>query len=149
MGWAIGYDDNWDRDIGYGVPGECDAPGCHARIDRGLGYVCGGQPYGGEKGCGLFFCGKHLFMTAGPAVQPLLQLQAALQTPEAGRARLGTMESPGPKLENLADRKPQSGDALEHRIEAADPELIKALMKKLEPTPDDGIIEGEIVEPAE
>ena len=28
-------------------------------IDRGLSYVCGGQPYGGEHGCGLYFCGKH------------------------------------------------------------------------------------------
>jgi len=59
MGWSIGYDSNWQRDIGYGVPAECDHPDCHERIDRGLGYVCGGEPYGGEHGCGLFFCGKH------------------------------------------------------------------------------------------
>lgn len=60
MGWSIGYDENWKRDIGYGVPAICDHPKCDARIDRGLGYVCCEQkPYGGDRGCGLFFCGKH------------------------------------------------------------------------------------------
>jgi len=61
MGWAVGYDTNWQRDIGYGVPSICDHPGCDAEIDRGLGYVCGGQPYGGEHGCGLYFCEEHSF----------------------------------------------------------------------------------------
>lgn len=60
MGWAIGYDDRWKRDIGYGVPALCDHPACNARIDRGLAYVCGGNPYGEEHGCGLFFCYDHL-----------------------------------------------------------------------------------------
>lgn len=60
MGWSIGYDDNWQRDIGYGVPAYCDHPKCSAEIDRGLSYVCGGEPYGGEKGCGLYFCDEHL-----------------------------------------------------------------------------------------
>lgn len=60
MSWALGYDSNWRRDIGYGVPAYCDSPGCREEIDRGLGYVCGGEPYGGEVGCGLYFCGKHL-----------------------------------------------------------------------------------------
>lgn len=59
MGWSIGYDRKWKRDIGYGVPATCDHPGCAAEIDRGLGYVCGGQPYGGDFGCGLYFCPKH------------------------------------------------------------------------------------------
>ena len=60
MGWAVGWDSNWNRDIGYGVPALCDHPRCSARIDRGLGYVCCDQaPYGGEKGCGLHFCGNH------------------------------------------------------------------------------------------
>lgn len=59
MGWSIGYDDNWGRDIGYGVPAHCDHPGCKNKIDRGLGYVCGGEPYGGEYGCGLFVCSEH------------------------------------------------------------------------------------------
>ena len=61
MGWEIGYDSAWDRDVGYGVPTECDHPNCNAQIDRGLSYVCGGEPYGGELGCGLFFCEDHLF----------------------------------------------------------------------------------------
>lgn len=61
MSWAVGYDSNWKRDIGYGVPATCDRPGCGAVIDRGLSYVCAGQePYGGDDGCGLFFCGEHL-----------------------------------------------------------------------------------------
>jgi hypothetical protein len=59
MGWSIGYDSNWKRDIGYGVPAYCDYPGCAAKIDRGLSYVCGGAPYGGD-GCGLFFCEEHM-----------------------------------------------------------------------------------------
>jgi hypothetical protein len=63
MGWAIGFDPQWNRDIGYGVPAECDHPDCKEQIDRGLWYVCGGEPYGGEHGCGLFFCGEHLFMS--------------------------------------------------------------------------------------
>ena len=65
MGWSIGYDTNWKRDIGYGVPATCDHPGCGAEIDRGLSYVCGGQPYGGEWGCGLYFCEKHLNLFVG------------------------------------------------------------------------------------
>jgi hypothetical protein len=64
MGWSIGYDDNWKRDVGYGVPATCDHPGCDVAIDRGLAYVCGGDPYGGEHGCGLFFCEKHRYYAA-------------------------------------------------------------------------------------
>lgn len=60
MGWACGFDPTWQRDIGYGVPATCDQPGCGAPIDRGLSYVCGGQPYGGDEGCGLYFCTAHL-----------------------------------------------------------------------------------------
>jgi hypothetical protein len=60
MGWAVGYDEKWQRDIGYGVPALCDYPGCNEEIDRGLSYVCGYEkPYGGDDGCGLFFCGEH------------------------------------------------------------------------------------------
>lgn len=61
MGWSIGYDSNWNRDIGYGVPATCDHPDCNEQIDRGLAHVCGGAPYGGDGGCGLYFCGNHLF----------------------------------------------------------------------------------------
>jgi len=62
MGWAVGYDSNWRRDIGYGVPAKCDHPGCDKDIHRGLAYVCGGEPYGGEDGCGLHFCSEHLYL---------------------------------------------------------------------------------------
>lgn len=63
MGWSIGYDSRWQRDIGYGVPSECDYPGCTEEIDRGLSYVCGDEPYGEPYGCGLYFCDKHLQYT--------------------------------------------------------------------------------------
>lgn len=59
MSWSIGYDNNWKRDIGYGVPAYCDHPGCRRVIDRGLAHVCGREPYGGEHGCGLYFCDQH------------------------------------------------------------------------------------------
>jgi hypothetical protein len=65
MGWSIGYDSKWQRDIGYGVPGVCDDPACAEKIDRGLSYVCGGEPYGGDEGCGLYFCSAHLYYTDG------------------------------------------------------------------------------------
>lgn len=60
MGWSVGYDTARGRDIGYGVPATCDYPDCGVEIDRGLSYVCGNEPYGGDYGCGLFFCGNHL-----------------------------------------------------------------------------------------
>lgn len=61
MGWAVGWDPTWERDIGYGVPAPCDQPDCLVEIDRGLSYVCGGEPYGGDSGCGLYFCYDHRF----------------------------------------------------------------------------------------
>ncbi len=60
MGWSIGYDGSWERDIGYGVPAHCDHKGCNEEIHRGLSYVCCGEPYGGDHGCGRFFCEKHM-----------------------------------------------------------------------------------------
>jgi hypothetical protein len=61
MGWSIGYDDNWKRDIGYSVPSICDHPGCGKEINRGLGYVCADEvPFGGD-GCGLYFCEAHKY----------------------------------------------------------------------------------------
>jgi hypothetical protein len=62
MSWSIGYDTKWKRDIGYAVPAYCDHPGCNKLIDRGLSYVCGGEPYGGDRGCGLYFCAEHLIV---------------------------------------------------------------------------------------
>ena len=62
MSWAIGFDEDWTRDIGYGVPATCDYPVCGKEIHRGLSYVCGSEPYGGEHGCGLYFCGEHRAM---------------------------------------------------------------------------------------
>lgn len=59
MGWSIGYDNNWKRDIGYGVPAFCDHPKCNKEIDRGLSFVCGSDPTGGDFGCGLYFCEEH------------------------------------------------------------------------------------------
>jgi len=59
MGWSIGYDEQWNRDIGYGVPATCDHPACGAKIDRGLSFVCGSDVAGGNWGCGLFFCSAH------------------------------------------------------------------------------------------
>lgn len=59
MGWSLGYDTTWRRDIGYGVPAYCDHPKCDEEIDRGLSYVCGDEPYGGDHGCGLYFCEEH------------------------------------------------------------------------------------------
>lgn len=60
MGWSIGFDSVWSRDIGYGVPAVCDHTDCNAAIDRGLAFVCcGSQPYGGPDGCGLYFCEAH------------------------------------------------------------------------------------------
>ncbi|OOG61684.1 hypothetical protein B0E46_15605 [Rhodanobacter sp. B04] len=60
MSWAVGYDERWKRDIGYGVPSICDHSGCTAEIDRGLSYVCGDEPYGGDRGCGLYFFSEHM-----------------------------------------------------------------------------------------
>lgn len=62
MGWSIGFDSNWNRDIGYGVPAKCDHPECSKSIHRGLAHVCGGEPYGGDEGCGLYFCAEHLLL---------------------------------------------------------------------------------------
>lgn len=57
MSYAVGYDSTNQRDIGYGVPCECEHPNCTERINRGMGYACGGGfP---EDGCGRYFCGKH------------------------------------------------------------------------------------------
>lgn len=65
MGYSIGWDENWKRDVGYGVPAYCDHPDCNEVIDRGLAYVCGADIGGGDRGCGLHFCYKHLRIPVG------------------------------------------------------------------------------------
>jgi len=82
MSWAIGYDNRWKRDIGYGVPAFCDHPGCGEEIDRGLSHVCGREPYGGDEGCGLYFCGKHLSDHAQLCHQCLCELAPFKPTAE-------------------------------------------------------------------
>ena len=59
MSWSIGFDERWQRDIGYGVPAYCDHPECNEEIDRGLSYVCANSEPRGGDGCGLYFCDKH------------------------------------------------------------------------------------------
>lgn len=61
MGYAVYWEYTHKRFAGYGVPCQCEYPGCKSRIDRGLGHLCGEDPGGGESGCGLYFCGKHLY----------------------------------------------------------------------------------------
>ncbi len=60
MYWAIGYDEHWNRDVGFDVPGTCDHPDCNNAINRGMDHVCGSEPYGGDANCGLYFCKDHL-----------------------------------------------------------------------------------------
>ncbi len=64
MSWSIGYDHNWHRDIGYGVPATCDHPGCGKEINRGLVHVCCAQQPCGGDGCGLYFCSDHMYHSA-------------------------------------------------------------------------------------
>lgn len=59
MGYEVGFDANWNRDVGYAVPSMCDHPGCKIIIHRGISCVCGGDLYGGDRGCGLYFCFQH------------------------------------------------------------------------------------------
>ena len=47
---------------GYGVPCICEYPTCKKRIDRGISYACGGEPFS-EYGCDRYFCSKHLIYT--------------------------------------------------------------------------------------
>jgi hypothetical protein len=66
MGWADCGEDSLGRPIGYSyedVP--CDFEGCEEKIDRGLGYACGGmhgddEGIHGEPCCERYYCGEHL-----------------------------------------------------------------------------------------
>lgn len=51
------------REIGYGIEATCDARGCEAVINRGLGCVCGEMhhtPSDDVAGCGRYYCDEHL-----------------------------------------------------------------------------------------
>lgn len=63
MGWSYGINPDrpeGDQGIGYSVVAKCDKPDCAAEIDRGVSYACGGEHFGGEYGCGGYFCPDHL-----------------------------------------------------------------------------------------
>lgn len=64
MGYGVYWEGTHNRFTGYGVPCQCEHPDCKAKIHRGLACVCGNEPGGGEHGCGLYFCGKHLYVSA-------------------------------------------------------------------------------------
>lgn len=66
MGWSSCGTDSKGRKIGYGHAGRCDHKDCNVKIDRGLGYACGGMH--GENGwdCEGYFCGQHLTYAQDP-----------------------------------------------------------------------------------
>jgi len=59
MGWRYCGQDNEGRDIGYGISATCDQQGCDVKIDRGLGFVCGGMHGEDEWSCEKYFCEQH------------------------------------------------------------------------------------------
>lgn len=61
MGWAYGVVNG--REVGYAVPAVCDEPGCEARINHGLSYLCGEMHGQDDDACGGYFCEGHLFYT--------------------------------------------------------------------------------------
>lgn len=63
MGYAsyTVYRNGEEIEAGYDVEDGCNKDGCTAKIDRGLGNLCGETPGGDEHGCGHYFCGEHLF----------------------------------------------------------------------------------------
>lgn len=83
MGYAVYWENTHSRFAGYGVPCQCEHPDCKARIDRGLAHVCGDDPGGGEHGCGLYFCGKHLLVGTGRG--QLCERCAARQAPHTAK----------------------------------------------------------------
>lgn len=61
MGWGdCGKNHKTGDMMGYCYPGVCSQSGCLKEINHGLSYVCGGMHEGGDSGCGLYFCDKHL-----------------------------------------------------------------------------------------
>lgn len=123
MSWAVGYDFRWHRDIGYGVPAICDDPDCSEPIDRGLAYVCGGEPYGGDEGCGLYFCGEHLYHA--PLGAKGYTAQKCVQCCDGERAF-----TPKPDIERWVRHKLEDDSWQPWRAE--NPEEVEKLRKALE-----------------
>ena len=61
MGWGNCGLDSKGRPIGYTHEATCDHPGCDAKIDRGLSYVCGMMHGEDEWSCEGYFCPEHRF----------------------------------------------------------------------------------------
>lgn len=66
MVWGDVGDDQWGRAIGWAIKAECDEPGCTAKIERGLQYICGmpNATHGswaedGTVGCCRYYCVHH------------------------------------------------------------------------------------------
>jgi hypothetical protein len=120
MGWAVGYDSNWHRDVGYGVPAKCDHPDCDKDIDRGLGYVCGGDVYGGEDGCGLFFCGEHARAFKGLCER--CDSGADPFTPKPDTREWIEHKLTCPTWQRWRDDNPQTVDRLKNELQTPDKE---------------------------
>lgn len=63
MGYGVYWVEAHSRFAGYGVPCACEHPDCKKKISRGLAHLCGETPGGSETGCGLYFCGEHLYVS--------------------------------------------------------------------------------------
>lgn len=66
MGYAYCGKDARGRRIGYAISAKCDFKGCKTRIDRGMGYACGGdhgeefcQADPWDNYCDGYFCSEH------------------------------------------------------------------------------------------
>lgn len=63
MSWSHCGTDSKGRPLGYAVRATCDHEDCHAEIDRGLNFACGGMHGKTEFGCEQYFCDTHLEFT--------------------------------------------------------------------------------------
>jgi hypothetical protein len=120
MGWDIGYDNTWERDIGYGVPAHCDHPGCKVEIDRGLSYVCGGEPFGGEYGCGLFVCTEHQRANSncGQLCQHCADRRRKKLAPSADHPEWMRWKLTDRSWQDWRDENPEKADAMEAALVA-------------------------------
>lgn len=84
MSWAYGKDDS-GREIGYSVPDVCNEVSCDRKIDRGLGYRCGGVTnLHTGFGCGNFFCGNHLHLWCPDQLCPKCYAEFEKENPNYG-----------------------------------------------------------------